>query len=157
MTRPWTALLLVFVARQALAGAGVAGADLLKVPVEARGWGLGCAYSAIADDVGALAVNPAGMAQGSDPLLRFTYLRLIGGSNFESVLGSYPLGPGGTFGMVLLYPQLPNIDNGNSPDILGTDTPINVSDGLYGFYVAFPFSHLLPGTRAVSPLSIGVG
>lgn len=158
MTRLWTTLALpLFVAGLARAGAGVAGADLLKVPVEARGWGLGCAYSAIADDVGALAVNPAGMAAGSDPLVRFTYLRLLGGSNFESILGSYPIGRWGTFGVMLVYRQLPNIDNGDSPDILGSDTPITVSDGLYGFYVAFPFSHLMPGTRSVSPLSLGVG
>lgn len=158
MTRlpPLLALLLVG-ARLGWAGAGVAGGDILKIPVEARGWGLGGAYSTIADDVGALAVNPAGMAASSDPLFRFTYLRLIGGSNFESILGSYPIGRWGTFGVMLLYRQLPSIDNGDSPLILGSDSSVTVSDSVYGFYMAFPFSHLLPGTRVVSPLSIGVG
>ncbi len=158
MTPPRIVLtLLLLAARTAQAGAGVAGGDLFKIPVEARGWGLGGAYSAIADDVGALAVNPAGMAASSDPTMRFTFLRLIGGSNFESILGSYPIGRWGTFGVMLLYRQLPAIDNGDSPLVLGIDKPITVSDGAYGFYVAFPFSHLLPGTRVVSPLSIGVG
>jgi hypothetical protein len=141
----------------AWAGAGVAGGDILKIPVEARGWGLGGAYSAIADDVGALAVNPAGMAQSSDPVFRFTFLRLIGDSNFESLLASYPLGRWGTIGGMLLYRQVPSIDNGNSPLIVGSDTPVTVSDSVYGLYLAFPFSHLFPGTRVVSPLSVGIG
>lgn len=151
------ALLALGLARTAVAGAGVAGGDILKIPVEARGWGLGGAYSAIADDVGAVAVNPAGMAQSSDPLFRFTYLRLIGDSNYESLLASYPLGRWGTLGVMLLYRQVPSIDNGNSPLVIGIETPVAVSDSVYGFYLAFPFSHLLPGTRSVSPLSIGIG
>jgi len=141
-------------AGRARAAAGVAGADILKIPIEARGWGVGMAYSTICDDVGAMAYNPAGLCLSGERELRFTHLSLIEGTYIESLLGSYPLGRWGTGGAMFLYRGMPPIDNGAA---FTNDRPVNVYDMVFGGYVAFRFSHLLPGVRIVSPLAVGVG
>jgi hypothetical protein len=140
---------------RALAGAGVAGADILKIPVEARGWGLANAYSAIADDVGAMAYNPAGVARSGEREVRFTYLRMLEGSSYESLLGAYPLGRWGSVGLMFVWRQVPTIDNGSL--VLGETTPISVSDGITGVFVSARFSHLMPSVRFASPFSFGLG
>jgi len=140
---------------RAFAGAGVAGADILKIPVEARGWGLANAYSAIADDVGAMACNPAGLALSGEREVRFTYLKLLEGTSFESLLGSYPLGRWGSVGVMLVWRQIPTIDNGTL--VLGTTKPVDVSDGVTGGFISARFSHLLPSVPFASPFSMGIG
>lgn len=143
------------------AGAGIAGADVLKMPVEARGWGLATAYSAIADDVGAIGYNPAGLALSGEKELRLTYLKLIGGSNYESILAAYPLGRWGSAGVLFQFRQVPDVDNGaavlDTPDTSGFVHPIEVHDSVYGGYLACRFSHLLPGVRFIEPVAIGLG
>jgi hypothetical protein len=140
---------------RALAGAGVAGADVLKVPVEARGWGLANAYSAIADDCGAMSSNPAGLALSGEREVRFTYLHMLEGSSYESLLGAYPLGRWGSVGMMFVWRQIPTIDNGQSVE--GITRPIDVSDSVWGAYVAARFSHLMPSVRFASPVAVGLG
>ncbi len=147
-------LVLVLPAR-ALAGAGVAGADILKIPVEARGWGLANAYSAIADDCGAMASNPAGLALSGEKEVRFTYLHMIEGSNYESLLGAYPLGRWGSVGGRCIWRQIPTIDNGEGVE--GITRPIDVSDSVWGGYIAARFSHLMPSVRFASPVAVGLG
>ncbi len=150
--------LVLAVPARGLAGAGVAGADVLKIPVEARGWGMGTAYSAIADDVGAMMYNPAGMATSGERELRFTYLRLLEGSNFESVLAGYPLGRWGTVGGLFIHRSVPTIDNGAQvQDLPATFYGAAVSDNVVGGYLAARFSHLMPGVRVVAPFSVGIG
>jgi hypothetical protein len=157
------ALLLLVPAGRVRAGAGVAGADVLKIPVEARGWGLGTAYSAIADDVGAMAYNPAGMASSGERELRLTYLRMLEGSNFESVLVGWPLGRWGTVGGLFVFRQVPEINNkGEFADpTLFQDafnySGVSVSDSVAGLYLAGRFSHLLPGVKWISPYAFGIG
>jgi len=142
-------------ASRAFAGAGIAGADILKVPVEARGWGLACAYSAIADDVGAMAYNPAGLALATEKEIRFTHLSLLENSNFESLLAAIPLGRWGTLGGMFLHRSVPTIDNG--PYIQPPMGVVEVSDTVLGMYTAFRLSHVLPGVRTTAPLSMGAG
>lgn len=143
------------------AGAGIAGADVLKMPVEARGWGLGTAYSAIADDVGAIGYNPAGLALSGERELRLTYLKLIGGSSYESILGGWPLGRWGSLGLLFQFRQVPDIDNGagvlDAPDASGFVHPVEVHDSVTGGYIACRFSHLLPGVKFVEPVAVGIG
>lgn len=150
----WTSL--------ARAGAGVAGADILKIPVDARGWGMGMAYSAIADDVGAIAYNPAGLSASNMRELRLTGMQLIEDTVFFSSLLSWPMGRWGTLGGVVLFRTLPRINNqGTSTRPLlcsGSDcSGVDVSDIVLGGYVSCRFSHLLPGVRIVAPLSVGLG
>lgn len=142
-------------ASRAFAGAGIAGADVLKIPVEARAWGLACAYSAIADDVGAMAYNPAGLALATEKEIRFTHLSLLESANFESLLGALPMGRWGTLGAMFLHRSVPTIDNG--PYIQPPLGAVEVNDTVFGVYTAFRFSHVLPGVRATSPLTMGAG
>jgi hypothetical protein len=139
-------------------GAGVAGADIFKVPIEARGWGMGTAYSAIADDVGAVAYNPAGLGGSGMREFRFTYLNIIESTSVFSLLGAWPLSRWGTLGVMFMYRSIPTIANDgveNRP-LIGLDS-VNVSDSAFGFYTSFKFSHLLPGVRLVTPLTFGIG
>ena len=140
----------------ACAGAGIAGADVLKMPVEARGWGLATAYSAIADDVGAMGYNPAGMALSGERELRLTYLKLIGGANYESALGAWPLGRWGSIGLLTQFRQVPDIDNGPQVQDPG-GRAVEAHDTVFGGYLACRFSHLLPGVRFVEPVALGLG
>lgn len=143
------------------AGAGIAGADVLKMPVEARGWGLATAYTAIADDVGAIGYNPAGLALSGEKELRLTYLKLIGGASYESILAAYPLGRWGSAGVLFQFRQVPDVDNGpavlDTPDSSGFVHPIEVHDSVYGGYLACRFSHLLPGVKFIEPVAVGLG
>ena len=138
------------------ASPGVAGADVLKTPVEARGWGIGQAYSAVGDDAGAMMYNPAGMCLSSEREFRFTHLSMMEGTFHESLLASYPLGRWGMGGITYLYRGSPDVDNGpyvaDIPPI-----PAHAYDSVLGGYLSFRFSHLMPGVRTVSPLSVGLG
>ncbi len=136
------------------ASAGIAGADVLKIPVEARGWGIATAYSAVADDVGAIAYNPAGLCLTGEREVRLTHFNLLEGTYLESLLTSYPMGRWGTLGGVLLYRGMPRIDNKTNNAL---DPPVAVSDWVFGGYLAFRFSHLMPSVRLVSPLAVGLG
>lgn len=140
----------------ARAGAGVAGADILKLPTEARGWGLGGAYSAIGDDVGAIAYNPAGLAQSAEREARFTTLVLPEGASTQGLQLSWPLGHWGTLGGMYLYRGVPTIDNG--PNVLDqTVGGLTAYDSVWGAYTAVRFSHLIPSVRWMAPFSAGVG
>src|SRR5688572_8200230 len=140
----------------ARAGAGIAGADVLKMPVEARGWGLATAYSAIADDVGAIGYNPAGMALSGAREVRLTYLKLIGGASYESALGAWPLGRWGSLGVLAQFRQVPDIDNGPQVQDPG-GRAVEVNDSVLGGYIACRFSHLPPGVKLVEPIALGLG
>lgn len=146
-------------AAAARAGVGVAGADILKVPVEARGWGLGTAYSAISDDVGAMAYNPAGLSLGRRPEVRLTHLTSLEGSSFNSLLASYPAARFGSLGVMLLAHHVPEIDNQGDAfyPLQGLTTPVSVQDWVFGIFGACRFSHLLPSVPLLAPLSVGFG
>jgi hypothetical protein len=146
-------------ANAARAGVGVAGADILKVPVEARGWGLGTAYSAIADDVGAMAYNPAGLGLGQRPEARLTHLTGLEGSSFNSLLVSYPAARFGSLGFMLLAHHVPEIDNQGDEfyPLQGLATAVSVQNWVFGFYGACRFSHLIPSVPILAPLSLGFG
>jgi len=146
-----------FLPTPAFAGAGVAGADIFKVPIEARGWGMG-AYSAIADDVGAIAYNPAGLGGSGTREVQLTYLNIIETTSVFSILGAYPLSRWGTLGGMFLYRSVPTIANfGVENRPLAGMTSVEVSDIAFGLYTSFKFSHLLPGVRLVTPLTFGLG
>jgi len=143
----------------ATAGAGVAGANILKVPTEARGWGIGMAYSAIADDVGAMAYNPAGLSQLSDKEFRFTYQNVVETVSRQALMGAYPLGRWGTAGVTWVYQGSPTIQNGGDEyhPFEGSPRGVDVSESMFGVFYGTRFSHLLPGVRIVAPLSVGLG
>ena len=161
MTARWilTCAFVCGAASSARGGAGVAGADAFKLPVEARGWGLGTAYSAIADDVGAMAYNPAGLSLVGEREIRLTGLMSMESSLYGSFLGAYPLGRWGAAGVMLLGHHVPEISNSGDMffPLQGVTTPVTVWDLAYGGYIATRFSHLLPGVRLMAPYSVGLG
>ena len=149
-------LSLLSAGRSVWASPGVAGADVLKIPVETRGWGVGQAYSVIGDDAGAMMYNPAGLCLSSEKEFRFTHLAMLEGTYHESILASHPLGRWGTGGIAFIYRGSPDIDNGPLVSDIPA-IPAHAYDTVLGGYVSFRFSHLMPGVRTVSPLSIGFG
>lgn len=103
---------------------GTAGAQFLTIEQGARGLGMGGAFSAVADDAGALWWNPAGLARAELKELTFSHTAYI-----ENVATEY-LGfirPSaqlhGTLGASLTYLSIPGIDgfdaSGNSTGKLG--------------------------------------
>lgn len=138
------------------ASAGIAGADVLKTPVDARGWGVGQAFSVIGDDAGAMMYNPAGLCLSSEREFRFTHLSMLEGTYHEALMMAHPLGRWGTGGITYLYRGSPDIDNGPLVSDL-PPIPAHAYDSVLGGYVSFRFSHLLPGVRTISPLSVGFG
>jgi len=85
--------------------------DFLKISPISRAIGVGEAYTALGDDVGAIYYNPAGLASLLTNELNFTYLTLYQEINYEFIALAYPLSPvlpsvGGTLavGLNLLQP-----------------------------------------------------
>lgn len=154
-----TALGAISTAGTVHAGVGLAGADILKVPVEARGWGMGTAYSAIADDVGAMAYNPAGLSMARRPEARLTHLTSLEGSSFNSLLASFPAARFGSLGVMLLAHHVPDINNEGDEffPLQGLTTPVAVQDWVFGMFGSCRFSHLLPSVPILAPLSVGFG
>ncbi len=144
---------------EARAGTGVAGADILKLPVEARGWGMGTAYSALADDVGAMAYNPAGLSLVVRREARFTYLSALEGSSYKSVLLAHPAGRWGALGLMILGHNVSDINNEGDTffPLQGVLDGVSVDNYAFGAYASCRFSHLLPSLRMLSPLSFGYG
>jgi len=147
------ALAALFTGNYAPASPGIAGADVLKIPVEARGWGLGQAYSVIGDDASCMMYNPAGLCLSSERQLQFTHLSMLEGTYHESLLAALPLARWGSAGVLFNYRGMPEINNGTYTE----DPPVTVYDTVLGGYLSFRFSHLMPGVRMVSPLSVGLG
>lgn len=102
-------------------------ASWLDLTSSARIEGLGEAYVAVADDVTALGINPAGLGRLAESRISLTHDSYVQGSDIETALGSTPLGPGnvavgltyGNFGSVSEY----TVANG-APVAAGTYQPM---------------------------------
>ncbi|MFH1725287.1 MAG: PorV/PorQ family protein [Elusimicrobiota bacterium] len=82
-------------------GPGTSGADFLNIPLAARPASLGGAFAALADDVNAIAYNPAGLAQLGSQQAAFTHNRYFEGVTQEWAAYAYPHPRWGTFGIGL--------------------------------------------------------
>ncbi|PIU18675.1 MAG: hypothetical protein COT18_09980 [Elusimicrobia bacterium CG08_land_8_20_14_0_20_59_10] len=83
-------------------GAGTTAANFLKVAMSPRAMSLGGAYSALADDSGAVFVNPAGLALSEDKEVALdfsTYLQdaRMGNLSYSGTAGEKRFGLGATF------------------------------------------------------------
>lgn len=65
--------------------------DFLKISPISRAVGVGGAYTALGDDVGAIFYNPAGLASVLTSELNFTYLSLYQSINYEFIAFAYPV------------------------------------------------------------------
>jgi hypothetical protein len=70
---------------QAWGAAGAAAAPYLKMPMGARGTGMGEAFSGIANDVNALYYNPAGLTAMESAELSLMHLEGFGGVRYENL------------------------------------------------------------------------
>lgn len=107
------------------ASGGRAAFDFLNISPIARAVGLGGAYTAIGDDIGAIYYNPAGLAGLLTSEVNITYLALYQSINYEFMAFGYPVGEaipdlGGTFAVsaALLQP-------GNLPRTTDQDQVVN--------------------------------
>lgn len=74
---------------RAWAGAGTTQAEFLKVGLSPRATAMGGAFGAVADDLGALEYNPAGLAQLSNSQVSAMYVQWIGDIRFASLAGAH--------------------------------------------------------------------
>lgn len=107
------------VSAQQVANGGRAAFDFLQISPISRAVGLGGAYTAIGDDIGAIYYNPGGLAGMLTSEMNITYQSLYQGINYEFIAFGYPLGEslpniGGTLALSvgLLQPgSLPRTDD----------------------------------------------
>ena len=101
-----------------VANGGRSAFEFLKISPITRAIGLGGAYTALGDDVGAIYYNPAGLASLLTSELNVTYLALYQSMNYESATFAYPLGEsmpdfGGTAAIGINFLQPGNIARTN--------------------------------------------
>ncbi len=85
-------------AAPASAGTGATSSEFLKVGLSARASAMGGAFGAVADDLGALEYNPAGLGLFNNSQFSAMYVSWLAGINFGSVAGAHVLPLLGTVG-----------------------------------------------------------
>src|SRR3954464_6922850 len=70
---------------RAFGAAGAASSPYLKLPMGARGTGMGEAFTAVADDVEAMFYNPAGLTQLDSAHLLLMHNESFGGIRYEHI------------------------------------------------------------------------
>ncbi len=71
---------------------GMSGAQFLKIPTSARVLGMGGAFTAVANDISTISVNPAGVANLTRRGFMITEVRWIAGTNFAYLGVGIPQG-----------------------------------------------------------------
>lgn len=92
---------LLAMSSSAVAGPGATQSEFLKIGLSARAASMAGAYGAVADDLGALEYNPAGLALLSNSQVSAMYAQWLADINFGSVAGSHTLPYLGTIGCSL--------------------------------------------------------
>lgn len=98
------ALLCLFAAAlspSARAGVGATQSEFLKIGLSARAAGMAGAFGAVADDLGALEYNPAGLGLLNNSQVSFMYSRWLADISFGSIAGAHIVPVIGTIGIGL--------------------------------------------------------
>ncbi len=103
------------------ASGGLAALDFLNISPISRAVGLGGAYTAIGDDIGAIYYNPAGLAGMLTSEMNITYLALYQSISYEFLAFGYPLGEalpdiGGTVALSAAFLQPGSLPRTNDQD-----------------------------------------
>ncbi|MEK7765496.1 MAG: PorV/PorQ family protein, partial [bacterium] len=98
MTRSVFALILAAEAAQATGGAGVAAGEFLNIGANTRAAGMGEAYVGVADDVGSLYYNPAGLVRRREMSFHYLHAAWLGDLGYDHVAGVFPQARWGAFG-----------------------------------------------------------
>ena len=91
--------IVVALADWASAGAGTTQAEFLKIGLSARAAGMGGAFGAVADDLGAFEHNPAGLGLLNNSQVSAMYTRWLADISFGAVGGAHVLPYLGTIGV----------------------------------------------------------
>lgn len=86
-------------AGEAVAGAGATQAEYLKIGLSARAAAMGGAFTAVADDLGALEHNPAGLGLLSNSQVSAMYSRWLADISFGALAGAHVVPLLGTVGL----------------------------------------------------------
>lgn len=102
-------------AARAFAGAGATQSEFLKIGLSARAAGMAGAFGAIADDLGALEYNSAGLGLLTNSQVSFMYSRWLADVNFGSVAGAHLVPFLGTIGAAVSFLDLGEIEGTSAP------------------------------------------
>jgi len=102
--------LTVALGASASAGVGATQSEFLKIGLSARAAGMGGAFGAVADDLGALEYNPAGLGLLNNSQVSMMYSRWLADINFGSVAGAHVIPFLGTVGVGLNLLDIGTID-----------------------------------------------
>lgn len=97
------ALSLAVLPAHAGSGAGTTAAAFLRIDTNARPAGMGGAFCAVADDIGALSYNPAGLTQMDERQLSLSHNEWIEGIRTEYLGYAYPVNKRVVAGFSLTY------------------------------------------------------
>jgi len=139
---------------EGFSGLGTRSGEFLSIPTSARGLAMGEAWTAAADDIGAIFWNPAGLGFISAPTFQFTNINLTLDFNYNYLAGAIPVKDGvvvlgGFFGMLTTNPiEITTIVNpqgtGNYYDyytsVIGGCVGYNISDR-FSFGVNAKWAH----------------
>ena len=92
------------------AGVGATQSEFLKIGLSARAAGMAGAFGAVADDLGALEYNPAGLGLLNNSQVSMMYSRWLADINFGSVAGAHVIPFLGTVGLGLNLLDIGSID-----------------------------------------------
>ncbi len=123
---------------------GTTGANFLKLKVGARGAGMGGAFCGVADDVGAVYWNPAGLGQLERKEVSLMYLKWWEGINYQFMGYAHPLGRKGVLGGSVYYLTINDIDGYSE-----TGMPSNNLTA-YDLAVALSYGRKLMGNKKIS-------
>jgi hypothetical protein len=87
---------------QTISKVGTSVAQFLKLGISARTIGMGGAFVAVADDIGAIYDNPAGLATLNSYEVIFTHTEWLVGTDFDFGALGLDLGNVGTFGLMIM-------------------------------------------------------
>jgi hypothetical protein len=104
------AVLAAGLAARAHAGAGATQSEFLKIGLSARAAGMAGAFGAVADDLGALEYNPAGLGILTNSQVSFMYSRWLADVNFGSVAGAHIIPYLGTVGASVNFLDIGSIE-----------------------------------------------
>lgn len=99
----------------ALAGPGATQSEFLKIGLSARPAGMGGAFGAVADDLGTMEYNPAGLGLLSNSQVSASYARWLADINFGSVTAAHVMPYLGTIGFSVAVLGMGSIE-GNLKD-----------------------------------------
>ncbi len=107
---------------------GTTGADFLKLPIGARGVGMGGAFSAISNDQSAMFWNPAGITQLGGSSVMFEHVEYFAEISYDAIGGAHRLNDTFTIGAFALAMGSGDMEVTTVQQPMGTGETFNVTN-----------------------------